>query len=98
MALDAWAPREPGADSKPVLAVVRGTLHGRWADRRECVCPDVGRGGWNLQNGLISLHGADGVELLVEGPTVAQWLGTEHIRLTSGTVVVRMPKGRWGLS
>jgi len=28
------APREPGADSEAVLAVVRDTLHGRWADGR----------------------------------------------------------------
>ena len=91
------APRQPGADSGPVLAVVRETLHGRWADGREVrVSESVGRGGWSLQNGLISLAGADGVELLIEGPAVGEWLGAQHLRLTSGTVVVRMPKGRSG--
>ncbi len=88
--------REPGAGSEPGF-VVRETLHGRWADGREVrVSESVGRGGWNLQNGLISLQGADGVELLVEGPAVGEWLGAQHLRLTSGTVVVRMPKGRSG--
>ena len=91
------APRESGADSGPVFAVVRETLHGRWADGREVrVSESVGRGGWSLQNGLISLAGADGVELLIEGPAVGEWLGAQHLRLTSGTVVVRMPKGRSG--
>ena len=90
-------PREPGVDSEPVFAVVRETLRGRWADGREVrVSESVGRGGWSLQSGLISLAGADGVELLVEGPVTAEWLGAQHIRLTSGTVVVRMPKGRSG--
>ena len=90
-------PREPGVDSEPVFAVVRETLRGRWADGREVrVSESVGRGGWSLQSGLISLAGADGVELLVEGPAIAEWLGAQHIRLTSGTVVVRMPKGRSG--
>jgi len=90
-------PREPGADSEPVLAVVRETLRGRWADGREVrVSESVGRGGWSLQSGLISLQGADGVELLVEGPATAEWLGAQHMRLTSGRVVVRMPKGRSG--
>ena len=91
------APRESGADSGPVFAVVRETLHGRWADGREVrVSESVGRGGWSLQSGLISLAGADGVELLIEGPAVGEWLGDQHLRLTSGTVVVRMPKGRSG--
>ena len=88
--------REPGAESEPGF-VVRETLHGRWADGREVrVSENAGRGGWNLQNGLISLAGADGVELLIEGPAVGEWLGAQHLRLTSGTVVVRMPKGRSG--
>ena len=91
------APRESGADSGPVFAVVRETLHGRWADGREVrVSESVGRGGWSLQSGLISLAGADGVELLIEGPAVGEWLGAQHLRLTSGTVVVRMLKGRSG--
>ena len=91
------APRVPRAESAPVFAVVRETLHGRWADGREVrVSESVGRGGWSLQSGLISLAGADGVELVVEGPAVGEWLGAQHIRLTSGTVVVRMPKGRSG--
>ena len=91
------APREPGADSGPVFAVVRETLRGRWADGREVrVSESVGRGPWRLQSGLISLSGDDGVELLVEGPAVAQWLGAQHVRLTSGTVVVRMPEGGSG--
>ena len=60
------------------------------------VSESVGRGGWSLQSGLISLAGADGVEVLVEGPAVGEWLGAQHLRLTSGTVVVRMPKGRSG--
>jgi hypothetical protein len=91
------APREPGADSEAVLAVVRETLRGRWADGREVrVSESVWRGGWSLQSGLILLAGVDGVELLVEGPAIAEWLGAQHIRLTSGTVVVRMPKGRSG--
>ena len=90
------APRQPGADSEPGFAV-RETLGGRWADGREVRMSDrVGRGGWSLQNGLISLAGADGVEVLVEGPAVGEWLGAQHLRLTSGTVVVRMPKGRSG--
>jgi len=91
------APREPGADSGPVFAVVRETLRGRWADGREVRASEsVGRGGWSLQSGLILLAGADGVELVVEGPAIAEWLGAQHLRLTSGTVVVRMPKGRSG--
>ena len=91
------APRVPRAESAPVFAVVRETLHGRWADGREVrVSESVGRGGWSLQSGLISLAGADGVELVVEGPAVGEWLGAQHIRLTSGTVLVRMPKGRSG--
>ena len=91
------APREPGADSGPVFAVVRETLRGRWADGRDVrVSESVGRGLWRLQSGLISLAGADGVELLVEGPAVGEWLGAQHIRLTSGTVVVRMPEGGSG--
>ena len=91
------APREPGADSGPVFAVVRETLRGRWADGREArVSESVGRGRWSLQSGLISLQGADGVELLVEGPVTAEWLGAQHIRLMSGTVVVRMPEGGSG--
>lgn len=91
------APRKSGADSGPVLAVVRETLRGRWADGREVrVSDNVRRGGWSLQSGLISLVGADGVELLIEGPAVGEWLGDQHLRLTSGTVVVRMPKGRSG--
>lgn len=90
-------PREPGPDSGPVFAVVRETLRGRWADGRDVrVSESVGRGGWSLQSGLISLQGADGVELVVEGPSIAEWLGAQRIRLTSGTVVVRMPKGRSG--
>jgi hypothetical protein len=90
------APRQPGADLEPGFAV-RETLRGRWADGREVRVSDrVGRGGWSLQNGLISLAGADGVEVLVEGPAVGEWLGAQHLRLTSGTVVVRMPKGRSG--
>jgi hypothetical protein len=89
-------PREPGADSEPGL-VVRETLRGRWADGRDVrVSESLGRGGWSLQSGLISLAGADGVELLVEGPAVGEWLGAQHLRLTSGRVVVRMPKGRSG--
>jgi hypothetical protein len=91
------APREPGADSEPVFAVVRETLRGRWADGREVrVSESVGKGPWSLENGLLSLEGVDGVELLVEGPAIAQWLDAQHIRLTSGTVVVRMPKGKSG--
>ena len=91
------APREPGADSGPVFAVVRETLRGRWADGRDArVSESVGRGSWRLQSGLISLAGADGLELLVEGPAIAEWLGAQHIRLTSGTVVVRMPEGGSG--
>ncbi len=90
-------PPEPATDSEPVFAVVRETLRGRWADGREaCVSESVGRGRWSLQSGLVSLAGADGVELLVEGPAIAEWLGAQHIRLTSGTVVVRMPKGKSG--
>ena len=90
-------PPEPATDSGPVFAVVRETLRGRWADGREaCVSESVGRGRWSLQSGLVSLAGADGVELLVEGPAIAEWLGAQHIRLTSGTVVVRMPKGKSG--
>lgn len=90
------APRQPGAGSEPGF-VVRETLHGRWADGREVrVSESVGRGGWSLHNGLISLQGADGVELIVEGPAVGEWLGAQHMRLTSGRVVVRMPKGRSG--
>ncbi len=91
------APRQPEADSEPVLAVVRETLGGRWADGREVrVSESLGKGVLSLQSGLISLQGADGVELLVEGPAVAEWLGAQHMRLTSGRVVVRMPKGRSG--
>ena len=91
------APREPAADLEPVFAVVRETLRGRWADGREVrVSESVGRGCWSLQSGLVSLAGADGVELLVEGPAIAQWLDAQHIRLTSGTVVVRMPEGGSG--
>jgi hypothetical protein len=45
---------------------------------------------------LASLEGIDGVELLVEGPAIGQWLDAQHVRLTSGTVVVRMPKGKSG--
>lgn len=91
------APRETGADSGPIFAVVRETLRGRWANGREVRVSDhVGRGGWSLQSGLISVAGADGVELLIEGPAVGEWLGAQHLQLTSGTVVVRMPKGRSG--
>ena len=91
------APRQPGADSEPVFAVVRETLRGRWTDGREVrVSESVGKGPWGLESGLVSLSGADGVEMLIEGPAIAEWLGARHVRLTSGTVVVRMPKGKSG--
>lgn len=90
-------PRQPVAKAAPVFAVVRETLRGRWADGREVrVSENVGRGSLKLQSGLISLAGADCVELLVEGPAIAEWLSDQRLRLTSGSVVVRMPQGRSG--
>ncbi len=88
---------EPGENDEPVFAVVRGTLRGRWADGREVrVSEHVGRDSLKLQSGLISLTGADGVELLVEGPAIAEWLSAQRLRLTSGSIVVRMPQGQSG--
>lgn len=90
-------PLGPGENDEPVFAVVRGTLRGRWADGREVrVSENVGRGPLKLQGGLISLTGADGVELLVEGPAIAEWLSDQRLRLTSGSIVVRMPPGQSG--
>ncbi len=90
-------PRDPVVNAEPVFAVVRETLRGSWSDGREVrVSESIGNGPWGIENGLVSLAADDGVELLVEGPAKAEWLSAQHLRLTSGSVVVRMPKGRSG--
>ncbi|MDA1052457.1 MAG: FecR domain-containing protein [Planctomycetota bacterium] len=90
-------PRDPAVNAEPVFAVVRETLRGSWSDGREVrVSESVGKGPWGIENGLVSLVTDDGVELLVEGPARAEWLGEQCLRLTSGSVVVRMPKGQSG--
>jgi len=91
------APLEVAMNAKPVFAVVRETLRGSWSDGREVrVSESVGKGPWGIENGLVSLVTDVGVELLVEGPARAEWLGQQRLRLTSGSVVVRMPKGQSG--
>jgi hypothetical protein len=102
VAVTAWfwlrePPREPAVNMEPVFAVVREALRGSWAGGREVrVSESVGKGPWGIENGLVSLVTDDGVDLLVEGPATAEWLGAQHLRLTSGSVVVRMPKGQSG--
>lgn len=90
-------PRQLAVNAEPVFAVVRETLRGSWSDGREVrVSESIGNDPWGIENGLVSLAADDGVELLVEGPAKAEWLGAQHLRLTSGSVVVRMPKGQSG--
>ena len=102
VAVTAWfwlrePPRETAVNTEPVFAVVREALRGSWSDGREVrVSESVGKGPWGIENGLVSLVTDDGVDLLVEGPATAEWLGAQHLRLTSGSVVVRMPKGQSG--
>lgn len=87
----------PVVNTEPVFAVVRETQRGSWADGREVrVSETVGKGPWSLESGLVSFANDDGVELLIEGPAVGEWLGVQHLRLTSGSVMVRMPKGQSG--
>ena len=89
--------REPAVNTEPVFAVVRETLRGSWSNGREVrVSESVGKGPWGIENGLVSLVTDDGIELLVEGPARAEWLGEQRLRLTSGSVVVRMPKRQSG--
>lgn len=89
--------REHAVNAEPVFAVVRETLRGTWTGGREVrVSESVGKGPWSLETGLISLANDDGVELLVEGPAKAEWLGAQHLRLMSGSVVVRMREGQSG--
>lgn len=102
VAVTAWfwlrePPREPAVNMEPVFAVVREALRGSWAGGREVrVSESVGKGPWGIENGLVSLVTDVGTELLVEGPATAEWLGAQHLRLTSGSVVVRMPNGQSG--
>ena len=89
--------RAPIAKAEPVFAVVRETLRGSWADGREVrVSEAVGKGPWSLENGLVSFANDDGVELLVEGPAIVEWLSGQRLRLMSGSAVVRMPQGQSG--
>ena len=89
--------REPAVNTEPGFAVVRETLLGSWSNGREVrVSESVGKGPWGIENGLVSLVTDDGIELFVEGPARAEWLGEQRLRLTSGSVVVRMPKGQSG--
>ncbi|MDX9866747.1 MAG: FecR domain-containing protein, partial [Kiritimatiellia bacterium] len=84
------------ADFSPVMTV-RASLHGQWADGREVV---VGSGlaadVWAWQSGLIELVTRDGTVLLVEAPAAVEMVNPLYVRLISGNVVVRMPKGRSG--
>lgn len=81
----------------PVIASVKASLHGQWADGREVtVGAALPLGILELQSGLIELETASGTVLLVEAPARFELFDALRGRLLGGNLVVRMPKGRSG--
>lgn len=79
------------------LATVVASRHGQWADGREVECgAELTADVWAWQSGLIELVTRDGTVLLVEAPAAVEMVNPLYVRLISGNVVVRMPKGRSG--
>ena len=83
--------------SAAAIALVRANLHGQWAGGREVtVGAPLPGGAWELQSGLVELEVASGSSLLIEAPARFELLDAQHARLLSGSLVVRMPKGKSG--
>lgn len=92
-----WHPTRQAAESVPVFASVKASLHGQWADGREVTVGAVlPLGILELQSGLVELETVSGTTLLLEAPVRLKLRDALHGTLLSGNLVVRMPKGKSG--
>lgn len=92
-----WNPTPEAAGTPPVLASVKASLHGQWADGREVAVGEaLPLGILELQSGLVELETASGTTLLLEAPVRLRLRDALHGTLLSGNLVVRMPKGKSG--
>jgi hypothetical protein len=97
LGLAGWWWQSPQPVLVPVLAVVKASLHGQWADGREVsVGTELRPGLVELQSGLVELETPSGAVLLVEAPASLELKSALHARLVAGSVVVRMRKGDSG--
>ncbi|YCM42798.1 FecR domain-containing protein [Verrucomicrobiaceae bacterium 227] len=92
-----WNPTRQAAETLPVFASVKASLHGQWADGREVAVGAVlARGILELQSGLVELETASGTTLLLEAPVRLELHDALHGTLLSGNLVVRMTEGTSG--